>query len=107
MHRTYIKRLAFVRMKKSLSHEEFIRYWLTTHAELCKKLPGVKRYSVNLIDRAQFADLDYDGFSELWFDTEHDFDRAMRTPEGIAVLADLPNFTDAIYPLIAVEHPQL
>ncbi len=107
MHRTYIKRLAFVRMKKSLSREELIRYWLTTHAELCKKLPGVKRYSVNLIDRTQFADPDYDGFSELWFDTEHDFDRAMRTPEGIAVLADLPNFTDAIYPLIAVEHPQL
>ena len=40
-----VKRLGMVRRKKSMTHEQFVTHWLTVHAELCKKLPGMRRYS--------------------------------------------------------------
>ena len=51
--------------------------------------------------------LGYDGFSELWFDNEDDLNAALASPEGKTLLADLPNLTNDIYPIIAVEHRKL
>jgi len=102
-----IKRIGLVRRKKSLSQEAFANHWLNTHAELCKKLPGMRRYCVNLIEREKFPKLDYDGFSELWFDSEEALNAALESPEGKRLLADLPNFTDEIYPVVVTEHPML
>ena len=70
---------------------------------LCTKLPGLRRYSVNFVDRERFPKFGYDGFSELWFDSEEDLHNAFASPEGRTLLADLPNFTSQIDPIIAVE----
>lgn len=42
-------------------------------------------------------------FSELWFDSEDDLVAAFASPEGKTLLADLPNFTGQIDPIISVE----
>jgi hypothetical protein len=55
-----IKRIGLVKRRKDLSYEEFVNHWLHTHAELCKKLPNMRRYSVNLIDRSQVEAFGYD-----------------------------------------------
>lgn len=102
-----IKRIGFLRRKANLSHEQFVQHWLGTHAELCLKLPGMRRYCVNLIEREKYPKLDYDGFSELWFDSEEALNGALESPEGVTLLADLPNFTDEIYPVVVVEHAKL
>lgn len=102
-----IKRIGLVRRKTTLSHEAFVDHWLNTHAELCKKLPGMRRYCVNLIKREDFPDLDYDGFSELWFDSEAELEAAFESPEGKTLLADLPNFIEEIYPVVVTEHQKL
>jgi uncharacterized protein (TIGR02118 family) len=78
-----------------------------THAELCKKLPGLRRYSVNLVDRERFAKFGYDRFSELWFESEEAQHAAFASPEGKTLLADLPNFTPQIDPVISVETQKL
>ena len=75
--------------------------WSTN--SLCDKLPGLRRYSVHLVDRERFPKFGYDGFSELWFDSEDALVAAFASPEGKTLLADLPNFAGDIDPIISVE----
>ncbi|MFT3719223.1 EthD family reductase [Pseudorhodoferax sp.] len=101
------KRIGLVQRKKSLTREQFEAHWLGTHAELCKKLPGMRRYSVNLIEPGRFPHFPYDGFSELWFDSEEALNAALDSPEGRTLLADLPNFVEKIDPLVVQDHLML
>ena len=71
------------------------------------KRPGMRRYSINFIDREKSPNLPYDGFSELWFDSEDDLKAAIASPAGQTLMADLPNFTDRIEPALVTEHPIL
>ena len=105
--KTMTKRLGLVKKRPDMTHEAFAQHWLTVHAALCCKLPGMRRYSVNLVDRARFPKFGYDGFSELWFDDEKALWAALERPEGKTLLADLPNFDGEIDPIISVETPML
>ena len=101
--KTFTKRLGILRMKDGITHAEFTSHWLQKHAALCTRLPGLRRYSVNFVDRGRFPKFDYDGFSELWFDSEEALVAALESPEGRTLLADLPNFAKDVTPIIAVE----
>jgi uncharacterized protein (TIGR02118 family) len=107
LSRTYTKRLGILRRKPGMSLEAFRTHWLEVHAALCVKLPGLRRYSVNFVDRERFAHFPYDGFSELWFDSEDALRAALDSDEGRTLLADLPNFAGDIHPIVAVEHVML
>lgn len=70
-----ITRMGLLRKRPDMSVEAFKRHWRESHGPLAGRLPGLRRYHQNLVvDRAQRAinytrgDLDFDGFSELWFD---------------------------------------
>ena len=103
--KTHTKRLGLVKKREDMTLEQFSKHWLAVHAGLCAKLPGLKRYSVNLVDRQRFPKFGYDGFSELWFDNEQALWAALESPEGKTLLADLPNFAGSIEPIISVETP--
>lgn len=105
--KTYTKRLGILRRKDGISHEEFVEHWLERHAALCMKLPNLRRYSVNFVDRGRFPHFDYDGFSELWFDSEEALVASLQSEEGKTLLADLPNFAKDVSPIVAVEHQML
>ena len=107
MTKTYTKRLGILRKKEGMTDEQFRDHWLTKHAALCLKLPKMRRYSVNFVDRQRFPKFGYDGFSELWFDSEDDLVAAFASPEGQTLLADLPNFAGQIDPIISVETQML
>ena len=105
MTATHTKRLGFVKKREDMTHEAFARHWLDVHAKLCAKLPGLRRYSVNLVDQSRFPHFAYDGFSELWFDDEKSLWAALDSPEGRTLLADLLNFAGKIEPIVSVETP--
>ena len=107
MTKTFTKRLGILRKREDMTHEQFVNHWMGTHAKLCLKLPKMRRYSVNLVDRERFPKFGYDGFSELWFDNEEDMMAAFASPEGKTLLADLPNFTSVIDPIMSVEMQML
>ena len=107
MRKTFTKRLGILRKREDMTHEQFVAHWMTTHAALCMKLPKMRRYSVNLVDRERFPKFGYDGFSELWFDNEADMAASFASPEGKTLLADLPNFTSVIDPIMSVETQML
>lgn len=102
-----VKRLGLVVKKDGMTHEQFVDHWMTTHAALCKKLPNMLRYSVNLVDRSRFPDFPYDGFSELWFESEEALATSLASPEGVTLLADLPNFAGEIYPILSHEYQHI
>ena len=103
MQKTFTKRLGILRKKDDITHAQFVEHWLQNHAPLCTKLPGLRRYSVNLVDRQRFPNFDYDGFSELWFDSEDALVASLQSAEGKTLLADLPNFAKDVSPIISVE----
>ena len=107
MQKTFTKRLGILRRKDGITHQEFVEHWLQRHAALCVKLPNLRRYSVNLVDRGRFPHFDYDGFSELWFDDEPSLWASLESPQGKTLLADLPNFAGQIHPIVSVETPML
>ena len=76
------KRLGFQRRKAGLTQEQFVAHWVNVHAGLAKRLPRLRRYSINVIDRQRYPDLGYDGFSELWFDSQADCEAAFDSPEA-------------------------
>ena len=49
--KTYTKRLGILRKKEGMTDQQFRDHWLNKHAELCLKLPKMRRYSVNFVDR--------------------------------------------------------
>ena len=103
MPKTFTKRLGVLRRKDGITHEQFVDHWLNRHAAFCVKLPSLRRYSVNLVERGRFAHFDYDGFSELWFDSEEEMNASLDSPQGKTLLADLPNFVKDIKPIVTVE----
>ena len=105
MAQTYIKRIGLLRRKEGMTDQQFLDHWLNVHAQLGKELPKLRRYAVNFIDRKRFPQFAWDGFSELWFDSEEDLVAAYNSPEGRTLMEDVPNFTAEIAPCVAVEHP--
>ena len=97
-------RLGILRKKEGMTDQQFRDHWLNKHAALCLKLPKMRRYSVNFVDRERFPKFGYDGFSELWFDSAADCEAAFASPEGAAVLADLRNYVEGVDPVFIEEH---
>lgn len=82
--------------KPGMSREDFERYWTTTHAEKAKKVPGIKRYVINLaaVVGDRDVELAYDGFAEAWFDDLESMRLSNRSPELKVVLEDEKNLFD-------------
>ncbi|MBI2205674.1 MAG: EthD family reductase [Candidatus Rokubacteria bacterium] len=91
-----IKIVAIVKRKPGMAVEPFQEYWRTRHADVVRKLPGVRRYvqSHTLLAGYRKGEPAWDGIAELWFDDTHAL-RALRgTPEQAAIDADEARFLD-------------
>ena len=78
------KAIILLARRDDMSHEQFVAWWLEEHAPLAKQLPGVRRIVFNDVDGSN----DYDGVTELWFDSRADLDAAYATEIGQRVAAD-------------------
>jgi len=73
---------------------EFCRYWRDVHGPLAARMPGLRRYVQDYPLPASSRELPCDGIAELWFDGPEEMQAAFASPEGVATLADSPNFLD-------------
>ena len=81
--------MIMLKRKDGISREDFGKWWLTQHKELAMKLPGVRKYAVNLVNVEEGeAEPMYDGVAELWFDRKEDLLAAYDTDAGAAVARD-------------------
>lgn len=96
------------RRKPGMSRDEFGQYWTTVHAAKALKVPGIKRYVINLAPDLSGSgrQMAYDGFAEVWFESEEAMRASNRAPELQDVLADEPNLFDMAtrFSVIVQEH---
>ena len=93
-----LKAICLIRKKPELSFQDFREYLLKTHApNYGKKLPGLKRYVVNIVTGGyMLEERPCDGIAELEFDDEESFLKAMESPEGRAAAEDLMNVAEKV-----------
>jgi uncharacterized protein (TIGR02118 family) len=80
-------------------------YWIGTHGgRYGRDVPGIGRYVQNHcvaplgVDGAdESIELGFDGFSECWFEDRAAFDRAMSSPEWLAMNEDAENLFDVAW----------
>jgi len=88
-----IKRFVILRRKQGMTQDNFRHYWECVHGPLVQKIPGLRRY-IQYHVHSELLDNDeasIDGIAELWFDDAKAQQRAYKTPEYAAVVADEPN----------------
>lgn len=81
------KAMILLTRREDMTHDEFVGWWLGDHALLAASLPGVRRVAFNVVDAGP-GEAGIDGISELWFDTQADFEAAYASEIGRATAAD-------------------
>lgn len=79
------KAIILLTRAEGASREEFRSWWIERHAPLARRLPGLRRLVFNVVET---DDAPCDGISELWFDTQEDFEAAYESEVGRQVAAD-------------------
>lgn len=80
------KAMILLKRREDAGFEQFAQWWLGAHAPLAAALPKLRRATFNLV-QGDGTGL-YDGVSELWFDSQADFEAAYASAHGKAVAAD-------------------
>jgi uncharacterized protein (TIGR02118 family) len=89
------KTMFFLYRRLGTTFEEFQRYSTDVHVPMVAAVPGVERYVVNhAIANPAANAAACDAVAELWFRSEQDFQAALVSPEGVAVLGDQANYLD-------------
>jgi len=70
----------------------FEQYYRGTHIPIAKRMPGLRSYAVSKGPLASAGGAPYYFAAVLGFDSMDAIQSAMRSPEGQAMLADIPNF---------------
>jgi uncharacterized protein (TIGR02118 family) len=70
----------------------FEQYYRGTHIPIVKRMPGLRSYVINRGPLASVGVAPYYLVAVLTFDSMEAIQAAMGSPEGQAVLADVPNF---------------
>lgn len=98
------KAMILLTRREDLSPEAFRQWWLEEHGPLASQLPGLRRMVVNIVEGGA-QDSGVDGISELWFDSQADFEAAYATEIGKAVAADSMAHNRGRVRLFIDEHP--
>ena len=88
-----------------MSHDQFVSWWLNEHAPLARQLPKLRKAVFNVVDSPQVGQPN--GVSELWFDTQADFDAAYASEIGKSVVADSMAHVSGRVRLIVAENSVL
>lgn len=64
-----IKRVSLVRRHPDLSREAFLEHWMGAHADIVRRLPGLRGLRFGVVQQWSPEDAAWDGVGELWFDS--------------------------------------
>ena len=105
-------RMGLLTRRPEVPPEQFARHWRDRHGPLAARLPGLRRYTQNLVtDRSQLAidhargDWALDGVSQLWFDDAAAMQAAVDSPEFAPIPEDNDRFATLRGVLLAMPNP--
>jgi len=97
-----VRRIALVRRKDGMTWEEFWAHYTGPHAEIVRRMPGLRRLVLSRPTGEQVTE--WDAVGELWFDSAEEIARAFAHPEIAALLqADRPLFLGASQVVVVEE----
>lgn len=100
-----MKAVILLTRRDDMSRADFAAWWLGEHAPLAAQLPGVRRITFNLVDGpASDGSEAVDGISELWFDSQADFEAAYASEIGVQVAADSMAHVSGRVRMLVTEH---
>jgi uncharacterized protein (TIGR02118 family) len=105
-----IKSISLLTRKDGMTHEQFMRHWVSVHAPLAHAVPGLRRYvQSHIVEERTRPDIpaaavDVDGIAELWYDDREAMARALASPEARALHADGALFIGRIKTFTIEEH---
>ncbi len=82
-----IKVMALMKRRTDMSFEDFRKWILEDHVALARNLPGLKKYTSNVL-RSESLDAPFDGVSEMYFEDEAAMAAAFGTDAGKAAGGD-------------------
>ena len=88
-----VKKMLVFSLKKDTDPDKFWKFWIEKHSAAFKKVPGLKKYVLNRAIRVEKGKERFYGIAEIWFDTEADYDKAMKFRE---TQPDKGNFSDFV-----------
>ena len=74
-----VKYTAFVRKQDDMSRADFEANWLGGHASIVQRFPNLRRYTITFLRDDMAAEVGWDGYAELWFDSEEDLQFALKS----------------------------
>jgi uncharacterized protein (TIGR02118 family) len=80
------KAIILLYRRDDATHEQFVSWWLGHHQPLARQLPKLRKGVFNVVESP--VDGEPDGVSELWFDSQADFEAAYASEIGKQVVAD-------------------
>ena len=98
------KLIILLNKKESISNADFAKHLLDVHAPLAKKMPGLRKYVVNVVQKPpNREEPEIHGVVELWFDDRETMKKAFSSPEGEVTQRDAENFASRTVTLFADE----
>jgi uncharacterized protein (TIGR02118 family) len=100
-----IKVVAFVRRRRDISHDEFVRRWTVDHVALSSRL-GMDPYRINIAVDPQDdgSTPPYDGTAEMYWPDLATFRAALASPDGVLAGDDVANFAESVELAVVEEH---
>jgi uncharacterized protein (TIGR02118 family) len=82
--------------KRTLTRDEFVRYWAEVHGPIGARIPGLRKLvqSCAIPAPEDVRPAGFDGMAELWFDDLAALSRARQSPEWGVSSADEAHFID-------------
>jgi uncharacterized protein (TIGR02118 family) len=79
------KAIILLARREDMTRDEFKAWWLDEHAPMARQLPELRRAVFNLVTT---EGAEFDGITELWFDSRRSFEEAYASEIGKGVAAD-------------------
>lgn len=98
------KLIILLTKRQTMGDNEFARYLLDVHAPLAKKMPGLRKYVANIVQKPPNRETNYHGVAELWFDDRESMKKAFSSPQGEITQKDTKKFTSKMMTLFIDEH---
>lgn len=101
--------ITLFRKKAGMSSEEFNSRWADEHSKLCLEIPGLYGYEQNAVFLKEKGDayselVTADGLSIERYETLHEYEAALASPEYKAVAEDRRAFADHVETYVCLEN---
>ena len=83
-----IKRVFVFSLPEGTNPDEFWKFWTDVHAAQYKKVPGLRKYTINRVSQVAKGDAKFWGLAETWWDSIDAHDNSLNSPEMKPIYED-------------------